>query len=116
MTAMDSVVGEVEPRPMPPLGEGILRLELRDSSTASLTATQSSSCVLPTCASTAGVQPTDSPNIANDPPPSPPALYPRSPTSSRKGSFRIQSMDDSYCDRIRSTRYDLVWVGGWRYV
>lgn len=38
------------------------------------------------------------------PPPTPPRLTPRSPAVSRRSSGRLQSMDDSYCDRIRSTR------------
>lgn len=50
----------------------------------------------------AGIGPTTS-SSSLSPPPSPPRLRSRSPTPSR-GVPKMGSMDDTYCDRIRSTR------------
>lgn len=38
------------------------------------------------------------------PPTSPRNLIAKSPVRSRRGSMKMQSMDDSYCERLRSTR------------
>lgn len=104
---------------LPPLGEGIpLQLELRDAPPSSgmnmNVPTRSRAHLEEATNHQQGAIVASKASVSNlsslatthmSPPPTPPRLLSQSPVASRKSFGRMQSMDDSYCDRIRSTRW-----------
>lgn len=104
---------------LPPLGEGLpLQLELREPPSSSSgmdiptrsrahleEANQQQATIAASKASVSNLSSLGTGATLLSPLPTPPRLIPNSPVASRKGSGRMQAMDDSYCDRIRSTRW-----------
>eukprot|EP00904_Undaria_pinnatifida_P000914 jgi/Undpi1/10823/HiC_scaffold_3.g01352.m1 len=107
------------PTPLSPLGAGIiLNVELEEPLSTQLTDAAAPTAtgndqflVEPIITETAKDKITPAGDGASaattfvSPTPSPPALFTHSPggASSKRGSGKFQSMDDSFCDRIRST-------------
>ena len=120
---MDTTPSAVHAAPLTPLGAGIiLDVELKEPHPTLTADVQAAARGEGTAGNQFVVEPITTETLKDNfttagdgasavttfpsPPPSPPSLCTRSSggASSKRGSGRFQSMDDSFCDRIRSTR------------